>query len=69
MRYCHGRCSPERNHKSQIKGMPDIFIEEWGPKRKCFIRLSNKIEPNLSQTEEVEMINEESADQYYTKAE
>src|SRR2546428_2314831 len=64
----HRRRRPEGDDETEIDGMADVPIEGGSPEPKRPVRLALQIHEHLPQAEEIEMVDEEGADQHDAKA-
>src|SRR3989475_9023723 len=68
VRDSHRRRRPEGDDETEIDGMADVPIEGGSPEPKRPVRLALQIHEHLPQAEEIEMVDEEGADQHDAKA-
>src|SRR5690606_20374767 len=59
----HQRSSPECDEESEVQWMPHKSVEKWHPEWQISVWLASEVEPGLPQSKQVEVINEEGADE------
>ncbi len=68
MRARHRRSEPERHKPSHVKRMPNVLVEQRRAEGQLRVRFPDQIQPNLPQSEQVEMVDEERGDQHHAES-